>query len=155
MRELDLPARFGALASRVRRGDVDLLATDDLVVQQGDRIRVIAPRGRMADIARHLGDSERGPADLNPIGLSLGLCMGLLLGLVPLPSPSGGTFTVGLAAGPLLVGLVLGRLSRTGRVSWSVPYTASIALQQLGQQRYEDVYASTVKDRLTGPAAGA
>ena len=132
VRELDLPARFGALASRVRRGDVDLLATDDLVVQQGDRIRVIAPRGRMADIARHLGDSERGPADLNPIGLSLGLCMGLLLGLVPLPSPAGGTFTVGLAAGPLLVGLVLGRLSRTGHVSWSVPYTASIALQQLG-----------------------
>ena len=130
--QLDLPARFGALASRVRRGDVDLLATDDLVVHQGDRIRVIAPRGRMAEVARHLGDSERGPADLNPIGLSLGLCMGLLLGLVPLPSPAGGTFTIGLAAGPLLVGLVLGRVSRTGPIVWSMPYTASNALQQLG-----------------------
>jgi putative transport protein len=132
VRQLDLPARFGALASRVRRGDVDLLATDDLVVQQGDRIRVIAPRARMAEVAHHLGDSERGPADLNPIGLSLGLCMGLLLGLVPLPSPAGGTFAIGLAAGPLLVGLVLGRLSRTGPVVWAVPYSASIALQQLG-----------------------
>lgn len=132
VRELALPSRFGALASRVRRGDVDLLATDDLVVQQGDRIRVIAPRGRLAEVARHLGDSERGHGDLNPIGLSLGLCLGLLLGVVPLPSPAGGTFAIGLAAGPLLVGLVLGRLARTGPIVWSIPYTASIALQQLG-----------------------
>ena len=132
VRELELPGRFGAIASRVRRGDVDLLATDDMVVQQGDRIRVIAPRERLGDVARHLGDSERGPGDLNPIGLSLGLCMGLVLGVVPLPSPAGGTFAIGLAAGPLLVGLVLGRFARTGSVVWSIPYTASIALQQLG-----------------------
>ena len=132
VRELELPGRFGALASRVRRGDVDLLATDDLVVQQGDRIRVIAPRERLGEVARHLGDSERGPGDLNPIGLSLGLCLGLLLGVVPLPSPAGGTFTLGLAAGPLLVGLVLGRRARSGSIVWSIPYTASIALQQLG-----------------------
>jgi putative transport protein len=132
VRQLELPGRFGALASRVRRGDIDLLATDDLVVQQGDRIRVIAPRERLADVARFLGDSERGPGDLNPIGLSLGLCVGLLLGVLPLPSPAGGTFEIGLAAGPLLVGLVLGRFARTGPVVWSIPYTASIALQQLG-----------------------
>ena len=132
VRQLELPGRFGALASRVRRGDVDLLATDDLLVQQGDRIRVIAPRERLADVARHLGDSERGPGDLNPIGLSLGLCMGLLLGVVPLPSPAGGTFSIGLAAGPLVIGLILGRLARSGPIVWSIPYTASMALQQLG-----------------------
>ena len=130
--QLDLPARFGAVASRVRRGDVDFLATDDLVVQQGDRVRVIAPRETLPEVAKYLGDSERGPADLNPIGLSVGLSLGLLLGVVPLPSPAGGTFEIGLAAGPLLVGLVLGRLSRTGPIAWAVPYNASIALQQLG-----------------------
>ncbi|WP_217912774.1 aspartate:alanine exchanger family transporter [Miltoncostaea marina] len=123
---------FGAVASRVRRGDVDLLATHDLVVQQGDRIRVIAPRERLAQVARHLGDSERGPADLNAVGLALGLTLGILLGLVPLPSPVGGTFEIGLAAGPLVAGLVLGRQIRSGPIVWAVPYTASIVLQQLG-----------------------
>jgi putative transport protein len=132
VRELNLPGRFGALASRLRRGDVDLLAADDLVVHQGDRIRVIAPRGRLGEVARYLGDSERGSGDLNPIGLSVGLSLGLLLGLLPLPSPAGGSFDIGLAAGPLLVGLILGRFARTGPVVWAVPYTASIALQQLG-----------------------
>jgi putative transport protein len=123
---------FGAIATRVRRGDVDLMARADLRVYQGDRIRVIAPRSRMADVSRHLGDSERGPGDLNPVALSIGLAVGLLVGLIPIPSPAGGTFALGTAAGPLVVGLVLGRLARTGPLSWSLPYTASSLLQQLG-----------------------
>ncbi len=130
--ELGLGQRFGAVATRVRRGDVDLLATDDLVVQQGDRVRIIAPRTRLPDVARYVGDSERGPGDLNPLGLSIGLALGLLVGLIPLPSPSGGTFEIGFAAGPLIVGLVLGRAARTGPIVWTVPYTAALALQQLG-----------------------
>ncbi len=129
---LGLGDRFGAVATRVRRGDVDLLATPDLVVQQGDRIRVIAPRGRLADVARYLGDSERGPGDLNAVGLSVGLALGILIGLVPIPIPGAGSFTMGVAAGPLVVGLLLGRAARTGPIVWSIPYTASSALQQLG-----------------------
>ena len=129
--ELDL-GRFGARATRVRRGDVDLMASPAMRVHQGDRIRVIAPRDRLQEVSRHLGDSERGPGDLNPVGLSIGLALGLLLGLVPLPSPAGGTFTVGVAAGPLIAGLVLGRATRTGPVVWSLPYTASQLLQHLG-----------------------
>ena len=129
--DLDLE-QFGARATRVRRGDVDLMARPAMRVHQGDRIRVIAPRDRLAEVSRHLGDSERGPGDLNPIGLSVGLALGLVLGLAPLPSPAGGTFTVGVAAGPLIAGLVLGRASRTGPVVWSLPYTASQLLQQLG-----------------------
>ena len=42
--DLRLRRRFGAVATRVRRGDVDLLATDDLVLQVGDRVRIVAPR---------------------------------------------------------------------------------------------------------------
>jgi putative transport protein len=83
-------------------------------------------------VSRHLGDSERGPGDLNPVGLSIGMAAGLLLGLVPLPSPAGGTFALGAAAGPLIAGLVLGHRARTGPVVWSLPYTASQLLQQLG-----------------------
>lgn len=124
--------QLGARATRVRRGDVDLIATPELRVHQGDRIRVIAMRDQMARVSRHLGDSERGPGDLNPVGLSVGLAAGLLLGLIPLPSPAGGTFTMGAAAGPLIAGLILGRRARTGPIVWSLPYTASQLLQQLG-----------------------
>jgi putative transport protein len=131
IRDLGLE-QLGARATRVRRGDVDLMAHPDMRVHQGDRIRVIAMRDQMARVSRHLGDSERGPGDLNPVGLSIGMAAGLLLGLVPLPSPAGGTFELGAAAGPLIAGLLLGHRARTGPVVWSLPYTASQLLQQLG-----------------------
>jgi len=143
--------QLGARATRVRRGDVDLIATPDLRVHQGDRIRVIAMRDQMARVSRHLGDSERGPGDLNPVGLSVGLAAGLLLGLVPLPSPVGGTFTMGTAAGPLIAGLLLGRRARTGPIVWSLPYTASQLLQQLGIL----IFLATAGSRAGGDLADA
>jgi putative transport protein len=130
--ELGLARRFGASATRVRRGDIDLLATEDLVVQLGDRVRVVARRDQMSLVAQFLGDSERGASDLNPIGLGIGLALGLLVGLVAVPMPDGGTFALGIAGGPLVVGLLLGRLQRTGPILWTIPYQASTAVNQLG-----------------------
>ena len=132
LEQLRLARRFAATATRVRRGDVDLLATDDLVLQLGDRVRVVARRPQMGQVAEFLGDSERGASDLNPVGLALGLTIGLLVGLLVVPVPNGSTFALGMAGGPLLVGLVLGRLQRTGRVLWTIPYQASGAINQLG-----------------------
>ncbi|MEZ5115141.1 MAG: TrkA C-terminal domain-containing protein [Candidatus Nanopelagicales bacterium] len=146
--ELRLLRRFGATATRVRRGDVDLLATDDLVLQLGDRLRVVAPRARMPEVARLLGDSERGASDINPVGLSLGLALGLLVGAVEIGLPGGATFELGLAAGPLVVGLVLGRLQRTGPVLWSVPYPASASLGQFGMLLFLAYAGSNAGDDL-------
>ena len=127
---LDL-ARFDAVAGFVRRGDVDLVAAPDLAVELGDRIRVVAPRERMKEVVRELGDSERAVVVADPIGFSLGLLLGLALGLVPIPLP-GTTLQLGSAAAPLLVGLLLGRVGHTGPVSWQLPYATNQALRQFG-----------------------
>jgi putative transport protein len=130
--ELELPDHYGAMATRVRRGDIDLLATDDLVLALGDRVRVVTTRENMPEVAAFLGDSERGAADINPVGLFLGLGIGLLVGLITVPTPWGGEIALGIAGGPLLVGLVVGRLQRTGRILWSLPSAVSGTLAQLG-----------------------
>jgi putative transport protein len=123
--------RFGAVAGFVRRGDVDVIARDDLEVELGDRIRVVAPRDRMSEVVAELGDSERAVVVADPVGFSVGLLLGLLVGLVAIPLPSR-TLTLGAAAGPLLVGLVLGRAGRTGPVVWQLPYATNQTLRQLG-----------------------
>ena len=130
--DLELWQRFEARPTRVRRADHDFLATDSFVLQAGDRIRVAAPRERMDEVAHYLGDSEHGTSDINPLGLALGLAAGLLLGALPILVPGLGTMTLGSAAGPLLVGLVLGRLQRTGRIVWTLPHQAAEVLTQLG-----------------------
>jgi putative transport protein len=129
--EIDLPGRFGAHVSRVRRGDLDLLASPDFVLQMGDRLRVIAPTARMAEVTAYLGDSERGMSDINAGGFALGLTFGVLLGLVHIPLPGGG-FSLGVAAGTLVVGLVFGRLGRIGPVVTSMPSGAARSLSNFG-----------------------
>lgn len=127
---LDLEGRFGAVVSRVRRGDVDLLATPELKLQVGDRLRVTAPRQRMAEVSDYLGDSERKAGDVNPIGLGLGLTLGMLAALISVPLPGGSALVVGTASGPLIVGTVLGAIGRTGPVVWQLPGNVSAVLNQ-------------------------
>lgn len=130
--ELGLDARFGAQATRVRRGDVEFVPTPQTHLELGDAVRVVAPREHMAAVSSHLGDSHRALAEIDVISFSLGIGLGLMLGLVPIPLPDGSSFTLGLAGGPLVVGLVLGRLGRSGPLVWTLPHAASLTLRQVG-----------------------
>lgn len=129
--ELGLADRFGARASRLRRGDVDLLVHDDLMVQLDDRIRVVAPRGEADRITRYLGDAENKASEVNAVSLGLGLCLGFLIGI---PSITVGStkLALGAAAGPLLMGMFLGWRRRTGPLVWTLPTRANLTLRQIG-----------------------
>ena len=129
--DLGLGHRFGAQVSRVRRGDVDMIPSAGFTLQLGDRLRVVGPRGQMRAIRSYLGDSERGFSDINPIGLALGLLLGVGIGMIPLPLPTG-HFTIGSAAGTLIVGLVFGRCGRIGAMPVSMSTAAAHTLSGLG-----------------------
>ncbi len=118
--------------TRVRRGDLDLLPDPNMTLELGDRVRVLGPRPAMKDVAAFFGDSYRALAEVDVLSFGLGITAGLLLGLIPIPLPGGGTFQIGVAGGPLLVGLALGALGRTGPVVWQLPYSANLTLRQIG-----------------------
>ena len=130
----DLAVRntFDAIITRIRRGDLDLTPHGDTVLQLGDRVRVVASRDRMPAIARYFGDSYRSLSEIDVLTFSLGIAIGLLIGLIPIPLPGGATFRLGIAGGPLLVALALGALQRTGPVVWTIPYSANLTLRQFG-----------------------
>ncbi len=146
--ELDLLNRFGATATRVRRGDIDFLATDDFIVHVGDRIRITAPKTRMEDISDFFGDSEHAASGLNPVGFMLGIVIGLLIGLIAIPLPGGAKLSLGIAGGALVAGLVLGRLHRTGPILWSVPFPTANALGQYGMLAFLAYAGSTSGSKL-------
>lgn len=132
IRDLCLHDRFGAAVTRIRRGEVEILADDDTELELGDRVRVVAPRARMSEAGRFFGDSYHSLAEIDALTVGLGIVLGLLLGRIPFPLPGGGTFELGVAGGPLIAGLILGRLGRTGPLVWALPYSASITLRQWG-----------------------
>lgn len=127
-----ISSRYGGVVTRVRRGDEDMIATPNTLIELGDRLRVVAPRQEIARISEYLGDSEKRINNVDFLALGLGISLGLAIGLIGIPLGGGITFALGNAAGPLVVGLVLGRFEHTGHLLWSVPRPVSLTIRQLG-----------------------
>lgn len=129
---LDLDKKYNAVITRIRRGDVDMLARGETMLELGDRIRFIAEREDLAELSEFFGDSYQASSKVNLFSFGLGIGLGLILGMIELNFGSGLSFKLGYAGGPLIVGLILGTLQRTGPIVWSLPYSANITLQQIG-----------------------
>jgi putative transport protein len=126
------PNDIEAKIVEVRRGDVLLLPDPRLVLEYGDRVAVIGPREAAPALRRHFGDSIRSTTEVSYVSVGLGMSLGVLLGLLPIPLPGHGRFTLGLAGGPLLVALILGKLGRTGPLAWHMPLPANLTLRTFG-----------------------
>ena len=130
--DLNLQNMLDATITRIRRGDVDFVPSGDTVLERGDRVRVITWAGNMERVTRLFGDSAKGSSETDFLSLSIGVVFGVLLGMMPLPLPGGATFTLGFAGGPLIAGLVLGRIQRSGSISWGMPFSVNLTLRQVG-----------------------
>jgi putative transport protein len=130
--ELELETKLAANITRLRRGDVDVVPTPDTRLEFGDRIRVLTRRSNFAAVSQFFGDSIKGTAETDFGSVSIGMVLGVLVGMLPIPLPGGQVLRLGLAGGPLLVALVLGMIERTGRVTWTIPISANLTLRQIG-----------------------
>jgi putative transport protein len=116
----------------VRRGDADLLPRPELVLEFGDRVGIMLGREHLATARKHFGDSIKGTTEFSYVSLGVGLALGVLLGVLPIPIPGLGALSLGVAGGPLVVGLILGRLGRTGGWVWTMPLSSNIILRNFG-----------------------
>jgi putative transport protein len=129
---LPMPSGFPTHLLHVRRYDTDLVPTPDLMLEFGDRVGVLMPPERKEEIRRHFGDTVKATAEFSYVSLGLGMVLGVLLGLIPIPVPGVGTVTLGIAGGPLIVALIVGKLRRTGPLLWTMPLPANIVLRNFG-----------------------
>jgi putative transport protein len=132
LRDLDLQNSLGATVTRLRRGDVDVVPAPETRLELGDRVRVLTRRDNFANVSRFFGDSIRGTAETDFGSVAIGMVLGALVGMMPIPLPGGSVARLGLAGGPLLVALVLGKVEHTGRITWAIPISVNITLRQLG-----------------------
>ena len=129
---LPMPAGYPTHILHVRRYDADLVPAPDLMLEFGDRIGVLTPPERKEEIRRHFGDTVKAAAEFSYVSLGIGMVLGVLLGLIPIPIPGVGVVTLGIGGGPLIVALILGKLRRTGPMLWTMPLPANIVLRNFG-----------------------
>jgi putative transport protein len=129
---LPMPAGYPTHLLHVRRYDADLVAAPDLMLEFGDRVGVLMPPDRKEEIRRYFGDTVKAAAEFSYVSLGIGMVLGVLLGLIPIPIPGVGVVTLGIGGGPLIVALILGKLRRTGPMLWTMPLPANIVLRNFG-----------------------
>src|SRR5213079_617356 len=102
------------------------------MLEFGDRVGVLTPPDRKEEIRRHFGDTVKAAAEFSYVSLGIGMVLGILLGLIPIPIPGVGVVTLGIGGEPLIVALILGKLRRTGPMLWTMPLPANIVLRNYG-----------------------
>jgi putative transport protein len=132
LRDLNLPQHLGAVVTRLRRGDIEFLPQGDTLLELGDRVRVVAHRDNMPAVSAFFGDSYRHVSEIDVLTFTLGMVLGLLVGMIAVPLGGGVSIKLGFAGGPLVVALILGALHRTGPLVWHIPYSANLTLRQIG-----------------------
>ena len=130
--DLKLPEGVAATVTHVQRGDTEMVVTADLTFELGDRVGLLTDRDAFPVLRKFFGDSIRGTTEFSYVSLGLGRVLGVLLGNIAFPVPVLGSFKVGVAGGALVAALVLGKLGRTGPLTWTMPLSANLTLRNFG-----------------------
>lgn len=130
--ELNLAEHPGCAIVSVLRGEAEIYSQPGLVLEAGDRLRVVTEPGRFEAIQEFFGDSARSIAEIGYLALGIGMVSGVLFGLIPFPLPGLGTFSFGAAGGATIVALFLGWKGRIGHLTWIMPPSANLTLRDFG-----------------------
>ena len=133
LRELALGSQHGVTVTRMVRGDLEMTASADLRLRFGDRLQVVGAPEDVAAIVPLLGDSAKELNETQFIAFFVGIALGVIAGVVPIWIP-GMTMPVrlGLAGGPLVVGIVVARLGHVRDLVWHMPPSVNLAFRELG-----------------------
>jgi putative transport protein len=131
--ELGFEAQLGVEVTRITRGDVEMTAVPSLRLQFGDVLQIVGPEEQLSKAAELLGNSLKKLNETQFIPLFAGIFLGVLVGSIPLAVPGlSNPVRLGLAGGPLIVALALGRIGHIGGLVWHMPLNANHAFREFG-----------------------
>ncbi|MBP3356405.1 MAG: putative transporter [Rikenellaceae bacterium] len=128
---------YGINISRVLRSGVQLLATPDLTLQLGDSLTVVGEQEAINNVEKILGNAVKSLKEPNLISIFLGLVLGLALGAIPIMLPGiGSPVKLGLAGGPIIVGILIGTFGPRLHMVTYTTLSANLMLRALGLSIY-------------------
>ena len=129
--DLRLRTKYGITITRVNRAGMDLIPYQGLELQVGDRVMVVGPAKSVAKVADVLGNPLTKLDHPNLITIFVGIALGVLLGSIPLlnvPQP----VKLGLAGGPLIVAILIGRFGTHFHLVTYTTASANLMLREVG-----------------------
>lgn len=120
-------------ATRLNRAGVDLARYPQPRTANGDRLTVVGRQEDIARLASRLGNSMKRLNEPNMITIFIGIFLGILLGSIPLSIPGmSSSMKLGLAGGPLVVAILIGRFGHKMKLVTYTSTSASLMLREIG-----------------------
>ncbi|HAO0763052.1 TPA: putative transporter [Escherichia coli] len=133
IRDLHFKERYDVVISRLNRAGVELVASGDINLQFGDILNLVGRPSAIDAVANVLGNAQQKLQQVQMLPVFIGIGLGVLLGSIPVFVPGfPAALKLGLAGGPLIMALILGRIGSIGKLYWFMPPSANLALRELG-----------------------
>lgn len=133
IRSFNLRQQYHATITRVSRAGIDLLATDDMVLQLGDRLMVVGDTNDVKRVAETFGNELKRLDVPHLLPVFFGMVLGICVGLLPIPLPGmTQTFKLGLVGGSLIVALLIGHYGPYYNMVTFSTTSANMMLRQIG-----------------------
>ena len=133
IRDLHFKQRYDVVISRLNRAGVELVASSHASLQFGDILNLVGRPEAIDAVAAELGNAQQKLQQVQMLPVFIGIGLGVLLGSIPLFIPGfPAALKLGLAGGPLIMALILGRIGSIGKLYWFMPPSANLALRELG-----------------------
>ena len=129
--DLRLRTKYGINITRVNRAGVDLIPYQGMELQMGDRVMVVGSERAIEQVSKVLGNSLKKLDEPNLVTIFVGIALGVLLGSIPLmnvPQP----VKLGLAGGPLIVAILIGRFGTHFHLVTYTTMSANLMLREMG-----------------------
>ena len=129
--DLRLRTKYGINITRVNRAGIDLIPYQGMELQMGDRVMVVGNEDAIEQVANVLGNSLKKLREPQLLTIFLGIALGVLFGSIPLmniPQP----VKLGLAGGPLIVALLIGRFGPHFHLVTYTTMSANLMLREVG-----------------------
>lgn len=131
--EMNFRNLYGVNITRVNRSGMDLFADPNLTLQVGDRVMVVGQQDAVDRVAAKLGNSLKRLDHPNIITIFVGILLGILLGSLPFAFPGMPTpVKLGLAGGPLVVAILIGRFGYKLKLVTYTTMSANLMLREIG-----------------------
>lgn len=133
IRDLQVKERYDVVISRLNRAGVELVASQDASLQFGDILNLVGRPSSIDAVADMVGNAQQKLQQVQMLPVFIGVGLGVILGSIPLYVPGFPVaLKLGLAGGPLIMALILGRIGSIGKLYWFMPPSANLALRELG-----------------------
>ena len=130
---LHFRSMYGVNVTRINRSGMDLFADPNLVLQVGDRVMVVGQQDAVERVAGVLGNQLKRLDTPNIVTIFVGIFLGILLGSLPIAFPGMPTpVKLGLAGGPLVVAILIGRFGHKMHLVTYTTMSANLMLREIG-----------------------